>query len=91
MLTPKDLTIAAFVGLFACCDLMASDEPPISFNSQIRPILSEFCFACHGPDEVDRAADLRLDLREPAIEYGALVESEPDESLLIERILSGRS
>ena len=88
MRTSKDLTIATIVGLFACCDLAAGDAEPISFNSQIRPILSEYCFACHGPDEEHRAADLRLDLREPAIEYGALVEGQPDESLLIERIHS---
>lgn len=65
-----------------------TSEPSLSFNNDIRPILSEYCFACHGPDEENRAADLRLDLREPAIEFGAIVEGEPDESLLVERILS---
>ncbi len=82
------LTTATLVCLLGLGGLNAKSDDQLSFNSDIRPILSEYCFACHGPDEEDRAADLRLDLREPAIEYGALVEGEPDESLLIERILS---
>ena len=36
----------------------------ISYNSQIRPILSDKCFACHGPDSNKRKANLRLDLSE---------------------------
>ncbi|QDV41042.1 Planctomycete cytochrome C [Stieleria neptunia] len=84
----KNLTIAACLGLVLWDSPAAWCQTPISFNSQIRPILSDYCFACHGPDEETRAADLRLDQREPAVDYGAIVEGEPGESLLIERIES---
>ncbi|MGY8731506.1 MAG: c-type cytochrome domain-containing protein, partial [Pirellulales bacterium] len=37
---------------------------PISFNKQIRPILADRCFACHGPDSAQRVSDMRLDQEE---------------------------
>ena len=39
----------------------ARQAPPISFNRDIRPILADNCFACHGPDDKHRMANLRLD------------------------------
>ncbi len=59
-----------------------------SFNRDIRPLLSEYCYACHGPDENHREADLRLDQRDAAIEYGAIVPGEPDKSILLYRMQS---
>ena len=68
----------------------ASAAPPqaIDFNRDIRPILSENCFACHGQDAGHRKADLRLDVREPAIEAGAIVPGDVAGSTLVERIMS---
>ncbi len=60
---------------------------PISFNEQIRPLLSDRCFYCHGPDEKHREAGLRLDDREAAIDYLAIVPGDPDASLIIERVI----
>nr|WP_286177603.1 DUF1553 domain-containing protein [Rhodopirellula sp. JC639] len=88
MFPVKNLTIAAAFWLIQCHAAAVWSETPISFNSDIRPILSENCFACHGPDEAERAADLRLDQREPAIDYGAIIEGSPEDSLVMERILS---
>ena len=58
----------------------------IEYNRDIRPILAENCFACHGPDSAARKADLRLDRREVAVEAGAIVPSEPEASELVARI-----
>ena len=66
----------------------ASSGETLSFNRDVRPILSDYCYACHGPDESHREADLRLDQRDAAVEYGAIVPGEPEASLLVERILS---
>ncbi len=60
---------------------------PVDFNRQIRPILSRHCLACHGPDEHERAADLRLDNFAGATDY-VIVPGAPEESEFLARITS---
>jgi hypothetical protein len=63
-------------------------DPTISFNRDIRPILVENCFACHGADSGSRKADLRLDRRDDAIDFGAITPGDPDSSPMLDRIYS---
>jgi hypothetical protein len=58
----------------------------LGYNRDVRPILSENCFHCHGADAAQRQAKLRLDVSEDAIESGAIAPGRPDESLLVKRI-----
>jgi mono/diheme cytochrome c family protein len=74
--------------LSSTADAQDKSDAKIRFNDQVRPILSEHCFSCHGPDAASRKAELRLDEREGAVESGAVVPGKVDESTLINRILS---
>ncbi len=71
----------------------AHAETNIDFNRDIRPLLSENCFACHGPDAANQAAGLRLDLRVDAtreLDSGAsaIVPSDPANSEMMARLTS---
>src|ERR1019366_7723609 len=66
--------------------LPAEGAGTISYNRDVRPILSDNCFHCHGPDQNTRKGKFRLDVREDAIAKGAIVPGKPKESELITRI-----
>ncbi len=80
--------ILAVVSLTHSPTTSASLAEEIDFNRQIRPILSDNCFLCHGPASSTRKADLRLDLRESAIESGAVSPGDLAQSELLARITS---
>ena len=65
---------------------VAAEAP--SYNQDIRPILVENCFGCHGADSAGRKAGLRLDDRDAAIESGAIAPGDPDSSVALDRIFS---
>jgi hypothetical protein len=85
----SSVVLATSVG-FVCgpaarCDSKAT-APEVDFNRHIRPILADRCFKCHGPDEANRKADLRLDTPDGLRDSGVIVPGDPDESELIGRI-----
>lgn len=63
-------------------------EDRLDFNRDIRPILSENCFYCHGQDANKRQAELRLDVRDVAVKAGAISPGDLAKSSLIARIRS---
>ena len=77
--------------LLALATSLSAAPPPVDFNRQIRPIMSDTCFRCHGPDKSSRMMGMRLDLREEAIKPNAtghipIVPGDPDHSEIIKRI-----
>ena len=85
----------AILGVGACAFTSAATwgaplPDKVSFNQHVRPILSNNCFYCHGPDAKHREAKLRLDVRENAVAdlggYAAIVPGKPDASEIIKRI-----
>jgi hypothetical protein len=82
-----------FAACWSACYLLVAvaptwaDEPESpTFNRDIRPILAETCFPCHGPDSAARKAGLRLDRRDAAIDAGAIAPGDLDGSSLVERL-----
>lgn len=68
-------------------------ESQLSYNKDIRPILADHCFACHGQDEKSRKGGLRLDVRKDALKGGkskkpAIAPGEPEQSEIIARVVA---
>ena len=68
--------------------LVQTDPAPPDFTRDVRPILSNICFKCHGPDDTKRGGKLRLDDRAAAVKKGAIHPGKPDASELVQRIFS---
>jgi hypothetical protein len=95
MLLRSALVLLVFAPI--CCGVFADDGAGIArkieFNRDIRPILSDNCFACHGPDRNKREADLRLDtqvgLHGEGGTEGVIIPGQPGSSKLMERVTTG--
>lgn len=81
------------VFFFVSSVLHAATPGKLRFNRDIRPLMSDTCFHCHGPDKNTRKAGLRLDIREEALKPAKsgelpIVPGKPDESEIIKRIFT---
>ncbi len=74
--------------LLAFPALLPAAPAKVQFNRDVRPILSDKCFFCHGPDPKKREADLRLDERDAAVEAKAFLPGKAEVSELIQRVLT---
>lgn len=70
--------------------LIAAERAPVDYTREVRPILANSCYACHGPDENARKAKLRLDIRSEAIKK-AIVPGKGNESPLYLRVTTKES
>src|SRR5262245_26991842 len=77
--------VAAGLASLATCAVSGAGSAKVDFNFQVRPILADRCFKCHGPDEKARKAKLRLDLSQSAYtvrddKTTAIVPGHPEQS-----------
>jgi hypothetical protein len=86
-LTPFRLGAASLLTLLVTLSSLRADDA-IQYNRDVRPILAENCFPCHGPDSAARKAKLRLDQRDEAVKAEAIAPGSPKQSGLIERIFA---
>lgn len=84
----KSPVFLALLLCFRASSMMAAWQDPVDFQSQVKPILSDHCYACHGPDSEHRAADLRLDQLEAVVgEAGVIVPQSLEGSEVWSRIV----
>ena len=87
----KIAACAAWILSFRPCGQAEAAE--LDYNRDIRPILADNCFRCHGPDKAARKSGLRLDLREESVKLAKsglapVVPGQPDQSELLRRIFT---
>ena len=91
------IILSSLTAWYACNTAIGNDAEPdkVSYNFHVRPILSDKCFACHGPDAAKRKANLRLDIEEFAFKplketpgAFAIVRGKPEASEMYKRITS---
>src|ERR1044071_1180528 len=73
--------------------LCASGAAQVQFNRDVRPIMAETCFRCHGPDKSSRMAGMRLDLRDEALKptqrgVTPIVPGDPEKSAVVQRVFA---
>ncbi len=76
--------------VFACWLALPLFGQVANYQSEVRPLLSKRCLACHGPDESSRQAGLRLDVREGALKRSVIVPGKSGESKLVARITDAK-
>src|SRR5216110_1601026 len=84
---------ALIAGLVLTIAWALAEDAKVGFNRDIRPIMSDTCFRCHGPDKGSRMAGMRLDIREEATRPNRsgripIVPGDPEKSEIIERIFA---
>src|SRR5580765_2089119 len=102
-LAPPMKRSQAFLATVVCLSLASHSRPAFAatpaagssaskskpnYNRDVRPVLSENCFSCHGPDPNKRKGKLRLDVREEALAKQAIVPGKPNESELVRRLFT---
>src|SRR5260370_38770829 len=80
-------------GGFCTVPALGAEPGRVSFNRDVRPIMSDTCFRCHGPDKNARMAGMRLDIRDEATRptrsgRTPIVPGDPDKSEIVARIFS---